>query len=83
MRRTLCVLLALTLLLVTLSGCAKVDMGWFTDKFKSGDAQTDAAPTESTPQQETTAVTTAARIAKITARIRIVFTLEDKSFFFK
>lgn len=32
---------------------------------------------------ETTAVTTAARIAKITARIRIVFTLEDKSFFFK
>ena len=44
MRRTLCVLLALTLLLVTLSGCAKVDMSWFTDKFKSGDAQTDAAP---------------------------------------
>ena len=40
MRRTLCVLLALTLLLFTLSGCAKVDMSWFTDKFKSGDAQT-------------------------------------------
>ena len=58
MRRTLCVLLALTLLLFTLSGCSGIDMSWFTDKFKSGDAQTDAAPTESTPQQETTAVTT-------------------------
>ena len=58
MRRTLCVLLALTLLLFTLSGCSGIDMSWFTDKFKSGDAQTDAAPTESTPQQETTAVVT-------------------------
>ena len=58
MRRTLCVLLALTLLLFTLSGCSGIDMSWFTDKFKSGDAQTDAAPAETTPQQETTAVTT-------------------------
>lgn len=58
MRRTLCVLLALTLLLFTLSGCSGLDMSWFTDKFKSGDAQTDAAPAETTPQQETTAVTT-------------------------
>ena len=58
MRRTLCVLLALTLLLFTLSGCSGIDMSWFTDKFKSGDAQADAAPAETTPQQETTAVTT-------------------------
>ena len=49
MRRTLCVLLALTLLLFTLSGCSGIDMSWFTDKFKSGDAQADAAPAETTP----------------------------------
>lgn len=60
MRRTLCAVLALTLLLAALSGCAKVDMSWFTDRFKSsGDAEAaaDSTPAE-TPQQETTAVVT-------------------------
>lgn len=58
MRRTLCALLALTLLLSLLSGCARVDMSWFTDRFKSdSEAAADPAPAD-TPQQETTAVVT-------------------------
>ena len=58
MRRTLCVLLALTLLLVTLSGCSGIDMSWFTDKFKNGDTQTDAAEQAPQPETSTTAVVT-------------------------
>ena len=58
MRRTLCALLALTLLLSLLSGCSGVDMSWFTDRFKSdSEAAADPAPAD-TPQQETTAVVT-------------------------
>ena len=60
MRRTLCVLLALPLLLGLLTGCSKVDMSWFTSKFTrdSSDTSSETAAQDEAPKQETTAIVT-------------------------
>ena len=60
MRRTLCVLLALPLLLGLLTGCSKVDMSWFTSKFTrdSSDTSSETTAQDEAPKQETTAIVT-------------------------
>lgn len=66
MKRKLCAVLALTLLLFSLSGCSGIDLSWFTDQFKTEQQLEDEAagltqqtqPEEQSDEPRGTAVTT-------------------------